>query len=155
MDSPKPQSNLLAEHFNQPLYIGTGQSETEGHGWVPHMASGTVLHLWLRIEDERITGARFGITNTTGLSSISSFISVLTACALFVTERITDQDVCTAAALHVEDVVDALELPSDDVCYAQLVIVALLQAIQDHRSRLHGEVSARFPNDWSEAEQST
>jgi len=142
MDSQKPYPDILAEHLNPPLYIATGQSETEGHGWVPHMASGTVLQLWLRIDDARITGAQFGITNTTGLSSIYSFISVLTACALFVTEAITDQDVCTAAGLQVDDIVDALRLSEDDVCYAQLVIVALLQAIQDQRSRLHGEVSA-------------
>ena len=132
------------QHTENPTPPGVDptRSESEGHGWVPHLPSGTVLHFWVRIEDERIAGARFGITSTTGPSSLYPFIGVLTACASFVTERITDQDVLTAAALHVEDVVDALQLPEDCVCHAQLVIVALLQAIQDHRSRLHGGVSA-------------
>jgi len=138
MDRPHFKQNKEQSHLPN---IDPIRFETEGHGWVPHLASGIVLQLWVRIEDERITGARFGITGTTGLSSIYPFVGVLTACASFVTERITDQDVCTAALLHVEDVVDALKLPENCVCRAQRVIVALLQAIQDYRSRLLGVIA--------------
>lgn len=119
-----PTAPLLQEHHERPRNRGPLE-QANTRGLVHDEASGDALRLQLRIEGGRIVRAGFTAFGH----------PLLSACASFVSECVTGQEIEHAAGIRVEEVARALCVHPQHARRVQMVMTALLQAITAYARR--------------------
>ncbi len=90
-------NDTVLDHYNNPRNVGT-LSTANAVGQAENSACGDVLHLYLQIEDDHVTAARF---KTFGCAAAIAAGSCLT-------QMVQGMSLSQLAALRRQDVVDAL-----------------------------------------------
>ncbi len=117
-------SDIILDHAENPRNQGVLE-DANARGYQMNPVCGDVLSLMLRIEDERITEARFMTEGCTASVATSSIL----------TELITGRTLQEADELTHEDIDDAVGgLPASKLHSAALVIGALKQALSSYKA---------------------
>lgn len=117
----------VLNHFKDPKNVGTIQNPS-GKGKIGNVSCGDVLELMIKVENERITEAKF---KTFGCAAAIATSSILT-------EMIIGKTLDEALSITHKDIIDNLDgLPPLKIHCSLLGIDALKKAVQDYRSKLY------------------
>ena len=123
-------NQVVMDHFKNPRNVGEIE-DPDGVGEVGNPLCGDMMHIFLRIRDERIEDIKF---KTFGCGSAIAVSSMLT-------EMAKGKTLEEAKQLSNQDIADALEgLPKNKMHCSNLGADALHQAIEDYENRRDGVV---------------
>jgi len=123
-------SDEVMKHFLEPHNVGV-IDEPDGVGKVGNPVCGDIMELQIRVEDDRITDARF---RTFGCGAAIATSSVLT-------DMVKDKTLVEALKITNEEVTQALGgLPARKRHCSVLAEEALHSAITDYTERLQGKI---------------
>ncbi|MCF8086304.1 MAG: Fe-S cluster assembly scaffold protein NifU [Desulfohalobiaceae bacterium] len=127
-------NQVVMDHFKNPRNVGE-MDNPDGVGEVGNPLCGDMMHIYLKVKDDKIDDIKF---QTFGCGSAIAVSSMLT-------EMAKGKSLEEAKKLSNQDIADALEgLPKNKMHCSNLGADALHQAIQDYESRRDG-VSLKEP----------
>jgi nitrogen fixation NifU-like protein len=118
-------SDKVMEHFENPRNVGVIE-DADGVGTVGNPACGDIMKLYIKVEGERITDAKFKTFGCGAAVATSSMV----------TELVMGKSIEEALQISNKTVIDALDgLPKNKVHCSVLAEDALKAAIDDYRSK--------------------
>lgn len=118
-------NEFLQEHYSNPRNAGYLE-DADAVGYSGNPVSGDIMHLYLKIEEDRITDARFKSFGCATVIAISSIV----------TESIKDTRIDRALRRSSQALSEALRgMPAEKMLYSVMVEQALERAIHDYRQR--------------------
>ena len=115
-------TDLVLDHFQNPRNVGDLSSPAL-HARAQNSADGDIVDIWLRVEDDRVTDARFRCAGCTAAI----------ACASAATEWVKGKSVVEAAAVTREIIRDLLGgLPPAKMICSNLAPDAIRSALKEH-----------------------
>jgi len=124
-------SDEVMKHFLEPHNVGV-IDQPDGVGKVGNPVCGDIMELQIKVEDDKITDARF---RTFGCGAAIATSSVLT-------DMVKDKTLVEALKITNEEVTQALGgLPARKRHCSVLAEEALHSAITDYSERLHGKIA--------------
>ena len=126
----------LQEHYSNPRNAGYLE-DADAVGCSGNPVSGDIMHLYLKIEEDRITDAKFKSFGCAAVIAVSSIV----------TESIKDSMLDRALRRSSQALSEALRgMPSEKMLYSVMVEQALERAIHDYRQRDPGKLKAAAGN---------
>ncbi len=121
-------SDKVMDHFMNPRNVGEIE-DPDGVGQVGNAVCGDVMAMYIKVEDDVITDAKF---KTFGCGAAIATSSITT-------EMVVGRHIDEALQLSNREVADALDgLPSEKMHCSNLAADALKEAIDDYRQRSEG-----------------
>jgi nitrogen fixation NifU-like protein len=118
-------SKKVIEHFKNPKNVGKIE-KADGVGTVGNRACGDVMHLYIKVENNKIVDIRFETMGCAAAIATSSMI----------TELAKGKTLDEALKLNKDNIIDALEgLPPIKIHCSLLAIEALHKAIEDYKKK--------------------
>ncbi|UCG78798.1 MAG: Fe-S cluster assembly scaffold protein NifU [Nitrospirota bacterium] len=118
-------SKKLMDHFENPRNVGE-MKDADGVGEEGNPTCGDAMKLYIKVEDDKITDAKFQTFGCGAAIAVSSMV----------TEMAKDKTLDEAMAITKESVAEALDgLPPQKMHCSNLGADALHKAIEDYRSR--------------------
>lgn len=132
----KTYGEILTQHVKHPRHVGRVSPGPSGHSIMTNETSGDALRLALRIDGSTIVEAKHRSFGNPALIGSADFVAAF----------ITGKDVHVAAQIDAMRVAEALQLSPGDAYCAQLVVLAMLEAVQDYNRR-HGFFAGQVRHD--------
>ncbi|MGQ9509632.1 MAG: iron-sulfur cluster assembly scaffold protein [Thermodesulfobacteriota bacterium] len=119
---------FLIEHFQNPKNVGE-ISDADGIGTVGNASCGDIMQLFIKIQDQKITDAKF---KTYGCGAAIATSSILT-------ERIKGAKIEEALKISEETIQEILtQLPKEKIPCFTIAAEALKLAIEEYRCKVSG-----------------